>query len=98
MMALVSFEGFSWNPEKDRYLNILPLAHVFGRMLNCCLIAWGVSIYYLNDAKAIATVCQSIHPTILVVVPRLLEKIYTKMLANVDHAGFLKKNNRTLGF
>lgn len=91
MTALISFEGFSWDSEKDRYLNILPLAHVFGRMLNFCLVAWSVSVYYLNDVKQVAAACQSIHPTILVVVPRLLEKIYAKMLANVDHAGFLKR-------
>lgn len=94
MTALISFEGFSWDPENDRYLNILPLAHVFGRMLNFCLVAWGVSVYYLNDLKLLPAACQSIHPTILVVVPRLLEKVYTKMLTKVDQAGFLK---RTIG-
>ncbi len=91
LTALVTFEGFAWNPEKDIYLNILPLAHVFGRMLNFCLVAWGVSVYYLNDVKLLSLVCQTIHPTILVLVPRLLEKIYAKLIANVDHAGFLKK-------
>lgn len=91
MTALIAFEGFSWDSEKDRYLSILPLAHVFGRMLNFCLVAWNVSIYYLNDAKSLATACETSHPTILVVVPRLLEKIYSKMLAKVDQAGFLKK-------
>ncbi len=94
MTALISFEGFSWDSKNDRYLNILPLAHVFGRMLNLCLVAWSVSVYYLNDVKLVSKACQTIHPTILVVVPRLLEKIYAKMLANVDQAGFLK---RTIG-
>lgn len=94
MTSLISFEGFSWDPQNDRYLNILPLAHVFGRMLNFCLFAWGVSIYYLNDVKLLPIIAQSVHPTILVVVPRLLEKVYAKMLAKVDHAGFLK---RTIG-
>lgn len=91
MTALISFEGFSWDSKKDRYLNILPLAHVFGRMLNFCFLAWSISIYYLNDVKSVGMVCKAVHPTILVVVPRLLEKIYAKMLANVDQAGFLKR-------
>lgn len=94
MTALITFEGFSWKSEKDRYLNILPLAHVFGRMLNFCLVGWSVSVYYLNDPKLVAKACQMIHPTILVVVPRLLEKIYARLIANVDQAGFLK---RTIG-
>lgn len=91
MTVLVSFKGFSWSPEKDRYLNILPLAHVFGRMLNFCLVAWSISIYYLNDVKLLPVASKAVHPTILVVVPRLLEKVYSKMIANVDNAGFLKK-------
>lgn len=92
--SMLSFDGFSWDSEKDKYLSILPLAHVFGRMLNICLVAWGVSVYYLNDVKQIAAVCQEIHPTIIVVVPRLLEKVYAKMVAKVEQAGFLK---RTIG-
>lgn len=94
MTALITFEGFSWDSEKDRYLNILPLAHVFGRMLNFCLVAWSVSVYYLSDIKMLPAACQSAHPTILVVVPRLLEKVYARMLSKVDHAGYLK---RTIG-
>jgi long-chain acyl-CoA synthetase len=91
LSSLISFKGFFWNPEEDRYLSLLPLAHVFGRMLNLCLVAWSISVYYLNDPKQIAQACKDCHPTIIVVVPRLLEKVYAKMLAKVESAGFLKR-------
>lgn len=91
LMALIAVNYFNWDPKADRYLNVLPLAHVFGRLLNYCLVGWGVSVYYTYDIKNLGAVCREIHPTILVVVPRLLEKVYAKMLSNVEHAGFMKR-------
>lgn len=84
-------EAFYFNKETDRYLCVLPLAHIFGRVLNYILIAWGVSIYYFNDLKNFANACREIKPSILVVVPRLLEKVYAKMVNTIDHGGFLKR-------
>lgn len=91
LLGLVHYPGFHLDGTKDRYLSILPLAHVFGRTLNIYVIAWGVSVYYSNDIKNLGNVCREIHPTVIVVVPRLLEKVYAKMLANVQHAGFMKR-------
>lgn len=89
--SLITADYFHWDAEKDRYLNALPLAHVFGRLLNLCLVTWGVSVYYTNDIKNFGALCREIHPSILVVVPRLLEKVYAKMLSNVEHASFMKR-------
>lgn len=91
LTALLSSDYFHWNAETDRYLNALPLAHVFGRILNLYLVAWGVGVYYTDDIKNFGALCKEIHPTVLVVVPRLLEKVYAKMLSNVEHAGFMKR-------
>lgn len=93
-IALAHSEFFHWNKEQDRYLSIIPLAHVFGRSINFFMLTHGVSIYYCNAIKTLGAVCREIHPTVVVVVPRILEKIYATMLANVQHAGFMK---RTLG-
>lgn len=89
--SLISFQGFNWDSNADRYLSILPLAHVFGRVMNFCFLAWGISIYYLNDPNSLPIACQLAHPTILVVVPRVLEKVYIKMVEKVDQAGFFKR-------
>ncbi|MBA2728388.1 MAG: AMP-binding protein, partial [Parachlamydiaceae bacterium] len=91
IVSLFDFEGFNWDPPTDSYLSILPLAHVFGRCFNLLMICWGISVYYLNDIKGMSAQCAEIHPTILVVVPRLLEKMYAKMLAKVEHAGGMKR-------
>jgi long-chain acyl-CoA synthetase len=85
------FNGFDWDHADDRYLSILPLAHVFGHCINLWAILWGVSIYYSNDYKNLRAVCQEVKPTALVVVPRLLEKMYIKMLERVHHSGYVKR-------
>jgi long-chain acyl-CoA synthetase len=87
-------DPFSFDSASDTYLSILPLAHIFARDMNVILLAWGVSVYYLNDVKSVGQVCRTLHPTILVVVPRILERVYSKMLTVVHEAGFMK---RTIG-
>lgn len=92
LVCMVHPEAYYWNAKTDRYLNVLPLAHIFGRTLNFILFGWGMSVYYFNDLKNLGPVCKEIQPTILVVVPRLLEKVYAKMVANVDRAGLFKRS------
>jgi long-chain acyl-CoA synthetase len=95
LVSLYHLENFSWDPQTDSYLNILPLAHVFGRVFTLFMVSWSVSVYFITDIRNVAAVCQEIHPTILVFVPRLLEKIYAKMIAKVQHESPVK---RTFGF
>lgn len=73
------------------YLSILPLAHIFGLTMNLIVFGWGGSIYYYNDIRNFGEMCRQIHPTLLVVVPRLLEKVYIKILAKIQQAGFLQR-------
>lgn len=91
---LIQFDDFKWNHKTDRYLGILPLAHIFGRQLNLIMVGWGVPIYYLNDLTKLREVCQEVHPTIMIVVPRVLEKISGKLESMLKNAPFFI---RTLG-
>ncbi|MEM1282540.1 MAG: long-chain fatty acid--CoA ligase [Chlamydiota bacterium] len=89
VIGLVHLNPFNWDDEL--YLNVLPLAHIFARSINFLMITRGIPIYYLQDITTVGDVARELHPTILVVVPRLLEKIYSKMCAKVNQAGFLKR-------
>ncbi len=91
LTSLLHDDLFQWDRHNDRYLSILPLAHITGRCLNLIMLSWGVSLYYFNDIKNFSTACKEIHPTLMTVVPRLLEKVYTKMVTAVDGAGLLKR-------
>jgi long-chain acyl-CoA synthetase len=91
LTCVLDFGEFHWNPLKDRYLSILPLAHVFGHCINLWVLAWGASIYYSNDYKNISAICKEVKPTGIVVVPRLLEKIYAKISEQIHTATGFKK-------
>lgn len=78
---LISFKIFVWGQHGDLYLSILPLAHVFARQINLILMGWGVPIYYLNDLSRLPETCRELKPSLMIVVPRILEKIYGAMLA-----------------
>lgn len=91
LFRLLNVDPFNWDAEHDRYLSVLPLPHIFPRVLNFIMVAWGVSVYYQNDVKQVAQACQEIHPTLMIVVPRLLQKVYAGMLSKVGAAGFLKR-------
>jgi long-chain acyl-CoA synthetase len=81
---LISFEVFGWGKDgNDKYLSILPLAHVFARQINLILIAWGVSIYYLNDLSKMSSVSKDIQPTLMIVVPRVLERMYSSIESRI---------------
>lgn len=60
-------------------LSFLPLAHIFERMVVSYYLANGICIYFADDVKNVGNLIQDVHPTVMTVVPRLLEKIYTKM-------------------
>lgn len=91
MTSLQCDDVLFWDNQTDTYLSFLPLAHITARCINMIMLGWGVSIFYWNDLKNIGAACKELHPTIMVVVPRLLEKVYAKMVAGIEGAGYLKK-------
>ncbi len=71
-------------------LSFLPLAHIFERMVMSFYLSSGVSIYFADDVKNVGNLLKEIHPHVMTVVPRLLDKIYTKMHENANAASGIK--------
>lgn len=67
--------------ETSKGLSYLPLCHVYERMVNYVLQIKGVSIYYAENMATIVDNIQEVQPHIMTTVPRLLEKVYDKILA-----------------
>ena len=84
--------------EKDTALSLLPLAHIFERMVMLYYLASGVKIYFVDDVQKAGVYIKEVKPTTMLVVPRLLEKIYTKMHMNVAQAPFFKKHVASVAF
>ncbi len=67
--------------EHCRVVSYLPLCHVFERTNIYILLYLGVSIYYAENMGTIAANIQEVKPHVLTTVPRLLEKVYDKIMA-----------------
>lgn len=81
--------------EEGKALSFLPLCHVYERMLNYLYQYLGISIYYAESLGTITENIKEIHPDMMCCVPRLLEKIYDKILAT---GGKLKGVKRLIFF
>jgi long-chain acyl-CoA synthetase len=66
--------------ETSRGLSYLPLCHVYERTVNYILQFKGVSIYYAESMGTIVDNIKETEPHIMTTVPRLLEKVYDKIL------------------
>jgi long-chain acyl-CoA synthetase len=67
--------------QEDKALSFLPLCHIFERMVTYLYMNHGVSIYYAESMETIADNLREVKPNIFTTVPRLLEKIYDKIVA-----------------
>ncbi|TRX58676.1 long-chain fatty acid--CoA ligase [Fulvivirga sp. M361] len=61
-------------------LSFLPLSHIFERTGLYAYMHKGVSIYFVQDIDTIGEHLKEVRPNIFATVPRLLEKIYEKIL------------------
>ncbi|WP_266203194.1 AMP-dependent synthetase/ligase [Pontibacter kalidii] len=67
--------------HNHRALSFLPLCHVFERMLLYLYFRIGVSIYYAESIEKVADNLKEVKPHLFTTVPRLLEKVYDKIVA-----------------
>lgn len=75
----------------DKYLSILPLCHVGGRMGNYQTQYSGASIYYAESMGTIALNMQEIKPDGFDAVPRVLEKFYDVIISKGKKLPGIKK-------
>ena len=67
-------------PEK-KVLSFLPLNHIFEKMVTYIFLYSGISIYYAESLETIAENLREIKPDGFTTVPRLLEKVFEKIMA-----------------
>lgn len=75
-----------------RSLSFLPLSHVFERMVNYLEMYSGISVYYAENMDTIVVNLNEVHPNIFSTVPRLLEKVYDRIVSKGKELKGLKKN------
>jgi long-chain acyl-CoA synthetase len=87
---LAAAKVFQLGPD-DRYLNILPLCHVGGRLGNYQTQYAGACIYYAENMGTIAINLREIKATGFDAVPRILEKVFDNVMAKGRSLKGIKK-------
>ena len=71
--------------ETDVLLSFLPLCHSFERMAGYyTAMACGATVAYAESAETVRDNLLEVRPTIVTTVPRLFERIYSRMMKQVD--------------
>ena len=81
--------------ENFKALSFLPLNHIFERMVTYIYLFRGTSIFYAESLETIGDNLKEVKPHLFTTVPRVLEKVYEKIMLK---GGELKGVKRKLFF
>ncbi len=89
-----------WHPlPSDVHLSYLPLPHIFERVVQYALITQACAMgFYQGDTQKIVEDLIELRPTVFPSVPRLLNRIYDKLIGGVKEAGGIKQKLFELAF
>lgn len=75
----------------DRTLTFLPLSHVFGRCDSMLNLIFELECVFAESIDKVVDNMQVAKPTVLLAVPRIFEKVYSKILENIQKESEFKK-------
>ncbi|XP_060588322.1 long-chain-fatty-acid--CoA ligase 1-like, partial [Ruditapes philippinarum] len=85
-MTMISINDYHYRKfnKDDAHLSYLPLAHMYERIGQQCLTMEGAKIgFFRGDVKLLLDDLQTLKPTVFFSVPRLMNRIYDKVIAGV---------------
>ncbi len=88
--AIASKERLPVN-EDARGVSFLPLCHVYERMLSYLYVYTGVSLYFAESLETIGADIKDVKPEVFTAVPRVLEKVFDKIIAKGSELTGIKK-------
>jgi long-chain acyl-CoA synthetase len=78
--------------EKDVLLSFLPLSHSFERMAGYyTAMACGATIAYAESVETVRENMLEVRPTVVTTVPRLFERIHSRVIKQVDNGSSVKR-------
>ncbi len=87
---LASIERFPVD-SNARCISFLPLSHIYERMLMYMYLYVGVSIYFQESLEDLGDRIREVQPDVFTAVPRLLEKIFDKIIAKGEALTGIKR-------
>ncbi len=80
----------------DRFLSVLPLSHTYENTLGLILpIKYGATVYYLQKppvASILLAALSEVKPTVMLVVPLIIEKVYKSKILPEINSKFITRN------
>lgn len=86
-----SMPVFTFAKEGEKALSFLPLNHIFERMVTYVYIHSGLAIYYAESMDTIGLNLKEVKPMVFTTVPRLLEKVYERIMNTAMELTGLKR-------
>ena len=78
--------------QDDLFLSFLPLSHTFERTLGYYLpVMTGATVAFARSISLLSEDMQTIHPTLLISVPRIYERVYAAIRSKLDESPPLKR-------
>lgn len=90
MTGLSVLTGYRAGPGNELIVSFLPMTHVFARMLLYVYVEKGTSVYF-TTASDLAETLREVKPTFFATVPRVLEKVYARILERTEGLTGMKK-------
>ena len=75
----------------SKVLSFLPVCHVYERMLHYLYMYLGCSIHFAESMETIGDNIREIKPDVFTAVPRLIEKVFDKIIAKGDELSGIKR-------
>jgi long-chain acyl-CoA synthetase len=82
---------FPVQPRETKALSFLPVCHIYERMLLYLYQYTGVSIYFAESIEKVSDNLKEVQPQVMTAVPRVLEKVYDKIIAKGTELTGIKK-------
>jgi long-chain acyl-CoA synthetase len=78
--------------KESKCLSFLPISHIYERMLNYHFQYKGISIYYAESLATVVDNLKEVKPDLFSTVPRLLERVYDKIIGKGKDLTGIKKS------
>ena len=77
--------------ENSKVLTFLPVCHIYERMLHYLYMYIGCSIHFAESLDTIGDNIREVKPDVFTAVPRLIEKVFDKIMAKGDELSGIKR-------
>jgi long-chain acyl-CoA synthetase len=89
--VLDSADRIPFEAGNSRALSFLPICHIYERMVTYIYQYMGCAIYFGESIEKISDNIKEVQPTVMTGVPRLIEKVYDKIIAKGSELTGIKK-------